>query len=242
MDDNLQRDAVIENIWKFVRGDVLILDFEKWIYSDPSVESVLGKDLYFDAISTNYSSIEEVLHIKKNLMQFASSHSRLSCCCMQLSDIAIVDMGEESHKYFINFKEVKKRGDPFWWLSVYQCQVCKQSWLVGQEERQNDVFCLYRIAPNVMEDIIGNSQWPTIFDHYEALLRFGIEAGRSARFIDPLNSSSIRWTISDLAKDKPGISTSEIAELLNLDIELAEEISRKVIREDHVQITFSKNK
>lgn len=89
----------------------------------------------------------------------------------------------------------------------------------------------------MMEDVLNNDRWPTIFDHYEDLLRIGVEAGKRVRFLDPLNSS-LRWTVSDLAKDRPGISIIEIAELLNLEIDLAEELARKVVREDGVNIVF----
>lgn len=160
-----------------------------------------------------------------------------TCLCAELSEIAVIDMGDESEKVFLAFTQLKKRGMPYWWLSVYQCSECQQSWLVAQEERQNDIFCLYRLNTVTMEDVLDNDHWPTIFDHYESLLRIGLEAGKSVRFLDPLNSS-LRWTISDLAKDRPGINIPEIAKLLNLDMELAEEIARKVSREDNVHISF----
>ena len=167
-----------------------------------------------------------------------SKERQTTCLCAGLIDINVVDMGDESEKVFASLLEVKKRGQPYWWLSVYQCYVCQQSWLVAQEERQNDVFCLYRLDPAVAEDILNNNHWIPIFDHYEDLLRIGLEAGKSVRFLEPLNSRSLRWTISDLAKDKPGISISEIAKLLNLNLDLAEEIAKKVIEEDGVTILF----
>ncbi|WP_306547908.1 hypothetical protein [Desulfobulbus sp.] len=148
-------------------------------------------------------------------------------------------MGDESEKVFATLNEIKKRGHPYWWLSVYQCRECQQTWLVAQEERQNDVFCLYRLDTVTMEYILNNNRWIPIFDDYENLLRIGLEAGKRVRFCDPLNSS-LRWTISDLAKENPGINISEVARLLNLDIELAEEIARKVIREEDVRIAFNK--
>jgi hypothetical protein len=167
-----------------------------------------------------------------------SKERQTTCLCASLSDVIVVDMGDESEKVFASLLEVKKRGQPYWWLSVYQCYVCEQSWLVAQEERQNDVMCLQKLAPATMQNVLNNGQWPAIFDHYESLLRLGIEAGKSVRFLDPLNSKSLYWTISDLSKDRPGISISQIAELLNLDLDLAEELARKVMEEDGVDITF----
>ena len=93
----------------------------------------------------------------------------------------------------------------------------------------------------MVEDILINNHWIPVFDHYEDLLRIGLQAGRSANFYDPLNASSLSWAISDLAKDRPVINIFEFAQLLNLDIKLAEEIARKVVNEDGLHISFSKN-
>jgi hypothetical protein len=240
MDNKQASDPTIASIWRFVRGDMPTSDFEQWIYSDPAAETVLGKDLYFEVVSTDFSSKDAVFCIKRTLKRFAIATSSSSCMCIQLSDIAVVDMGDESKEVFLTLKEIKRRGNPYWWLSVYKCRACQQSWLVAQEERYNDVFCLYRLDTVTMEDVLNKNRWPTVFDRYESLLRIGLEAGKSVRFADPLNSSSLRWTISDLAKDRPGIGISEIAELLNLDIDLAEELARKAVQEDHIRVSFDR--
>jgi hypothetical protein len=238
MKSNQSNNSAFENIWKFIRGDMLASDFENWVYSNPTLENIFGKTLHLEIISTNFSSKDIVFQLKKTLKEFAISSTDPSCMCLQLSNIAVVDMGDESEKVFTTFDQIKKRGNPYWWLSVYQCNECQQSWLVAQEERQNDVFCLYRLDTAMADDILNNNRWIPIFDHYEDLLRIGLEAGKSVRFFEPLNSRSLRWTISDLARDKPGISISKIANLLNLDLDLAEEIAKKVIEEDGVSIFF----
>lgn len=239
MENNQSANSIIENIWKFIRGDMSTSDFESWVYSNSTLENLFGKTLHLEIISANFSSKEVVFQLKEVLKKFLISSTNSSCTCIQISNIAVVDMGDESEKIFATLDEIKKRGDPYWWLSVYQCRDCQQSWLVAQEERQNDVFCLYRLDQVAMEDILNNNRWIPIFDGYENLLRIGLETGKRVRFLDPLNSS-LRWTISDLAKEKPGIKISEVAQLLNLNIELAEEIARKVVREDDVSITFNR--
>ena len=75
--------------------------------------------------------------------------------CVQLSDVAVVGMGDESKKVFLTLNEIRWRGNPYWWLSVYQCRACQQSWLVAQEERHNDVFCLYRPDRVTMQDVLN---------------------------------------------------------------------------------------
>ncbi len=161
-----------------------------------------------------------------------------SCMCAKLSDLAVIDMGDESERILLTFERIKNRGNPYWWLGAFRCRECQQSWLLGQESRQNDVYCLFKIDNLMMDDLIINDRWPSIFDNYEDLLRIGLEAGKSVRFFEPLNSRSLRWTISDIANNRPGISISEIAKLLNLELDLAEEIARTVVQEDDVRISF----
>ncbi len=94
-----------------------------------------------------------------------------------------------------------------------------------------------RLEPEIAERVLKDDAWPQDFDRYETLLRLGLEAGKRWRFVDPLNSS-LPWTAADIAKERPGISVSEIAELLNLDPDLAKKIARKAVKEKKVKITF----
>jgi hypothetical protein len=50
--------------------------------------------------------------------------------------------------------------------------------------------------------------------------------------------SSMAWTIADLAKEHPGITISEIAKLLNLDMELAKDLAKKAVRNEGIKINF----
>lgn len=237
--DNNKISDLMHTIWKFARGDMPASDFEKWVYAQPKLEDLLGKNLYFDVISADFSSPDVVFLIKKKLKEFAISYAPSSCMCSQLSNIAVIDMGDEGEKVFATFNQLRKRGNPYWWLAVYQCTKCKQAWLMGQESRQNDVFCFYRLDIAMLQDILNKDRWPTVFDRYEDLLRIGLEAGKHVRFLDPLNAKSLLWTMADVAKERPNIGLSELAELFNLDMELAREIAVKVVAEEHVQIDFN---
>ena len=231
-------DDFLENIWKFIRSDSAVDEFEEWVYSDITLENAFGKSLYLNIISTDYTSKEAVFKIKQLLKEFVSSSFIQKCHCFELSDIAVIDMGEDSEKVFKTLSKVREKGGDYWWLSVCRCFVCNQIWLVAAEERQNDLYCLKRMDESTLSNIITNNQWPTIFNKYETLLRIGFEAGRSVRFIEP-HESSLQWTITNLAKDRPGIHVSEIAQLLNLNLELATSLSIRAKNNDNVQINFT---
>lgn len=228
----------IEYIWKFIRGDLSTSDFERWVYATPTLEDIFGEAFYFEIISTKFSSKDDVFQLKEKIKEFILSTTSSACPCIQLSDISVVDFGCESEIVFTSFNKIKQRGNPYWWLSVYQCCECQQSWLVAQEEN-NDAFYLYRLDAMATEGILKNNRWIPIFDQYEELFRIGLEVGKRVHLIDQLYST-MHGAISDLAKERPGINIYEIARLCNLDILVAEEIARKVVDEDKVHISFTR--
>jgi hypothetical protein len=152
------------------------------------------------------------------------------CRCDTLAEIGVIDMGDTADTYD-HFDRIKARGDPYWWLHAARCSSCGTEWLVAQEERQNDVILIRRLTPDELSRILDDDTWPADFDQYEMLLRLGREAGHTVRWADPINDSSLEWTMADLARQRPGISVLELAELLNLDEETASTIAdRTVIR------------
>jgi hypothetical protein len=142
--------------------------------------------------------------------------TNMACECASLGPIRVVDMGDTSGTVD-HFARIKDRGEPWWWLYAARCSVCDTPWLVAQEERQNDVILLRRLSDAELSEITAEDKWPPDFDQYETLLRLGRDAGHSVRWVDPINDSSLEQTMADLARQRPGISVAELAELLQLD-------------------------
>lgn len=229
---------ILQILWRFVRGDMPVRLFETWAYEDASIEAVLGSDLYFELISTPFSSVDAVERVTRRLRKFAERIDASRCRCLRVANVAVIDMGDHDD-VFRTFESICKRGEPYWWLSAYECSECGQAWLVAQEERQNDVFCLRRLSAEEYDWLLQKNQWPADFDRYESLLSLGCDAGRSVRFVDPLNSS-LRWTVVDLAKERPGIRVSELAALLNIERPLAEELAVRAVQGSGVEINIEK--
>lgn len=156
------------------------------------------------------------------------------CLCTDLDDLSIIDMGCHE-EIFATLMESKKRGLPWWWLSHYVCRDCNQGWLVAQEERHNDVFCMKKLDRQSCDAILNANTWPADFDRYETLLRLGRDAGCGWRWDDPMNSSMVQ-TVIDLAMERPGIRVSELMSLLGLDRPLAEAMVQRAQEQEKVQI------
>jgi len=238
-----QSNSHLETVWKFARGDIEPTEFEQWAYSESALESQLGESLYLETISVDYSNEKAVYEIRKSLEAYAREASgNLPCECITLPDLADVDMGEDSEVVLRTFEQRSVHGPPLWWLGVYQCSACEQWWLFAQESRINDVYFLKRLSPKEGEQVLNEKSWPDDFDQFETLLRLGRERGHRVDYVDPMNSPSLSWTAADLARERPGIKVSELAELLNLDLIWAEQIARKARSEEGAVIDFEGKK
>lgn len=221
-------------LWMFARGDTDPRELEQWLYADPNLEDVLGNSLYMAAIETDFGNHESVIQLRKRFLAFASNHDRSKCQCVRHPDVTIIDMGE-SEDFFAFLETTRERGQPYWWLFAADCSSCGQSWLIASEERQNDIYILRRLKPAESEAIVTENCWPSDFDRYETLLQIGKNAGRSVRFLDPLNSSLV-YTVCDLAKARPGIRISELASLLNVSNDLAVALAQRAAKNESLDI------
>ena len=231
-------DPFILDIWRFVRGDTEPREFEQWLYARTNeLENCLGAQKALDVLSADYGASAAVADVRKILRAFAEqASSSLPCRCVTLANVAVVEMGSAGDEVLGTIEERRSRGEPWWWLWCGECSRCGQWWLVGQEERQNDFFCLRRLDADEVNDLLQNNVWPSDFDSYESLLRLGHDAGVMFRFADPEQASSLQWTIVDLAKAKPGIRVAELASLLNLEPDTARMLAERAIRDNGVTI------
>ena len=156
-----------------------------------------------------------------------SSVEEEPCACETLQDLAVVPMrGDGSHeRVFATLEEVHKHGGEQWWLYASTCSACGQSWMVAQDERTHDNFCLKRLSPEDLGLIIED-RWPEDFLTYEQVLRLGVESGYICRFADPLDSSLV-WTVEDLRRQRPAITAEEIAYLLVVPAATAAELVKR---------------
>ncbi len=78
-------------LWAFLRGDMAVRDFELWIYSDDSLETVFGAELYLTLISADWRDRHAVARLIERLEAFG--RLRLACECMTLRDLDVLPMG-----------------------------------------------------------------------------------------------------------------------------------------------------
>lgn len=227
---------LLQTLWRFVRGDTDPKEFEKWLYADQTLETVLDVSLYLASLETDFGDRESVFQLKERLRAFASTHDLSNCLCIRHPNITVIGMGHHED-FFASLETTRKRGQPYWWLFAADCTSCGESWLVAQEERHNDVYILRRLELAEREAIKAENHWPSDFDRYETLLKIGKDAGHSVEFLNPLDSSLVQ-TVRDLAKDRPGILISELASLLNVSNDSAIALAQKAAKRGQLEITI----
>lgn len=228
---------LIDKIWRFVRGDIAVREFENWIYQAEKLEILFSPDFYLMLISTDYSKSDEVFVLKTNLKAKLNALMVYDCMCHTLSNDDVVEMGNHD-PVFESFNKLVKYGKPLWWLWLAQCQSCKQYWMVAGEERINDIFILKRMMASKASEILEDDVWPEEFKKYKSLLRIGREWGISWTFENPISSALVHTTI-DLARENPGISTKEISHLLQVGLKQADALASEAYKKDGVKIIRS---
>ena len=155
--------------------------------------------------------------------------SKKPCRCSELDDLAIIGMGDPDgldEQVFATLDIVQNHGGEQWWLYVSTCNVCLQNWMIAQEERIHDNYCLKRLDPGAMQGIIEKSQWPDDFLRFEQVLRLERQSGRIAQFLDP-RSPALLDTANDLRRERPEIPVEDIAFVLAISVADASRLFRK---------------
>jgi hypothetical protein len=230
-------DQMLHVLVRFARGDLDALTFEKWLYKRENLEKFLGADIYLELISADFRDLMAVASVKELIWNFYDTQISASCGCNRLGDLSFIGMGEEE-AIFITLERQKDFGDDRWWLSLFECRACAQTWLVACEQRIYDVYFFRRLNKNESFRIVSEEYWPDHFKSYSDLLRQAVEFGCCVHYLDPLNSLEIYWTIVDIALAKPGVAISELSELLPINIEMTRAIAKKAIAEPGVVIAF----
>jgi hypothetical protein len=152
--------------------------------------------------------------------------SSRDCCCRSLDDLAVVPIGGDGldERVFASLEEVIRHGGDQWWLYLSLCRVCRQNWMIAQDERIHDNYYLRRLSPTVARAIADEGQWPDEFLTYEQVLRLGRTMSTPWRFVDP-RSPALVYPAEDLRRERPNITVEEIAYLLAISVPDAARLS-----------------
>lgn len=146
------------------------------------------------------------------------------CCCRALADFAVVPMGGVGldELVFASLKETIRHREQ-WWLSALTCLACRQDWMIASDERIYDNHYLRRISPASLREIVDFDWWPDEFLTFENLMMLGKAEGRIWRFLDR-RSPALIASAEDLRRERPEITTEEVANLLSIQVSQAADL------------------
>lgn len=220
-------DQLYKLILEFWRGDLPQDSFESYIYdSDNRFENFLGTDLYNDLVSIDFLIKDDVYKMKQRLFQDMAKKTQLKCKCLEIRNLDVIGLGDDA-LYMKSMKLTKNRDGHRDWVSAFVCSECSQSWLIAEESRINDDVFFRRLNTDEYEKILKLNEWPSLFDRYEDLLKLSAQFGQTFSFVDPVESISLSGVIEDLIKERPQITKEEIANLLNIDLNILAQIQKK---------------
>ena len=158
----------INILCQFVRGDLSNEEFEKYLYNSQLIEGSIDNDLYQSLIEVNFRDRYSVVDIKNLINSFLLNNHPSKCKCCLIKNLDRSGFGSDfSENIFLHLKKVKAKGEDYWWVSLYKCNSCHQTWLVAQDENYDD-FYFMRLDGAQIQDIEINN-WPVIFDNYNNL-------------------------------------------------------------------------
>src|SRR5262245_11694298 len=110
----------VETLWRFIRGDISPAEFDAWVCTEPEAERALGPQLHLRAISASYGDPYQVDLVKSEIERFLRESVPARCACLEMRDLQVVPMGHHEPR-FRTLVEVRRHGDPLWWLDIERC-------------------------------------------------------------------------------------------------------------------------
>ena len=167
--------SLAEQICRFIRYDDSVADFEQWLYSqyeNAVIENLLGKEVLFSALETDFRDRHEVYRLRKQLRARLDAVIPWKCRCRYWRDQEklVIGFDPESDNTlpldgFLSRFSLISRQTP-WLLSVC-CSNCGQYWYIAVDTIDDD-YHLQRITAEEAE-ATKTGVWSSTFDRLEAV-------------------------------------------------------------------------
>ena len=196
-------------LWKFVRGDMSVSEFEIWLCNETGLETAFENEAYLALIGCNFRSKDDTFKIKASIQ--AALDAGENCGCSAVRNLDNLEMGDDwvHHKFFATLTKIISPQTKQWWLYISRCSVCATNWLIAQEELIHDQFYVERISDQATQDAMAGV-WPDRFQTYADVLDMGVKLNISQfTFVDPM-ADALQVTVEELLQTIPNISAKEI--------------------------------
>ena len=154
---------VEQTMWSFLRGDTSAENFEKFVYTNESIEGVVGKRKYLELLSAGYRDEKDIIELKQTLKIWLEANCVRTCACITWSQKQTLPLGFDTVDLMNAFEDLKKRNP---WLELVRCRICGQAWYLATDTVEDD-YHLLRLTDGQVNEIISLDKWPTLFDDFQ---------------------------------------------------------------------------
>ena len=217
-------------LWKFVRDDLGVREFESWLYDETALETAFDDVAYLALIGCDFRNKDDTSKIKASIR--AALEPKENCRCSAVRNLDNIEMGGDFffEKFFATLTKFVSPQTEQWWLYISRCDVCATNWLIAQEERIHDQFYVERISDQVARDATEGN-WPDRFQTYADVLETGVKLNVSqCTFLDPM-SGALQVTVEELLQTVPKISAEEVGTKLGIAPDHAKLLMDKVSKD-----------
>jgi hypothetical protein len=161
-DHRMNQAEIIDNLWKFIRGDFETGEFEQWVYASDELKAWFGNDLYLWCLGVAYHDPHRVWEFRQQLQTVVDGMAPRGCRCITWRNNQKIQLGpgEEWLTIRDQFKTLRRRTP---WLSLLQCPTCEEFWYTALDTDGDDYF-LHRLDEAGMTAILEEDRWPEDFD------------------------------------------------------------------------------
>lgn len=185
-------------LWRFVRDDTSVRDFELWIYANENnmLRQLMNEESYLELVCIDYNDEKEINHLKVALYNFLIQYPE-ACLCNTFPDNTLLDpFTEGGERVFLesqieSLKSTKVieafSGKPpipqsQWYHpgKLCHCSECNTWWFVLFEESWVDYYLIRLTKEDV--DIISqdshwpNENWPSRLRNWDAFLKIAFHS------------------------------------------------------------------
>jgi|WetSurMetagenome_2_1015567.scaffolds.fasta_scaffold58705_2 hypothetical protein len=163
---------VIEQLWRFARGDLEPKAFEEWLYAhleNPDLVELLGREFVLTLLEHDYGTHLPTTDLRDVLQDRLRVLNPMKCRCLGWRNHEVLRIGydavTESTAVLEDYFDysIEARQTP--WLECVRCRNCGQDWYLAVDTI-DDWYHLVRLDSDVVE-AARNGAWPSDFDDLE---------------------------------------------------------------------------
>jgi len=115
----------IDNIWKFIRGDLSFKEFDAWFYSQNFSEDQIDSDFYQEFILFPTNSTNDIDNLRDKLREHVQRH--LQCGCLAMADSTFTVMGSDEEETIfsrlVKIKDYTRKDQRLWRKALLACVI-----------------------------------------------------------------------------------------------------------------------